>query len=147
MGMIQSALDSIAIQSLSKSTFLEAALNNLSPVIAVIGNSLFLAGVAASLRCDLGGIKPAWQVIEIAPDGKGLADLEGHAPNLLLVDAAQSTSEQLATLMSACPNRPIIALDADAQQLTVRTSHQYPAASFADLAQVIEKLSPTFATH
>jgi hypothetical protein len=142
MGMIPSALDSIAIQSLSKSTLLEAALHNLPSVIAVIGDSLFLAGVAASLRQDT-----ARQVIEIAPDGQGLAGLQGHAPNLLLVDAAQSTSEQLATLMSACPNRPIIALDADAQQVTVRTSPQYPAASFADLAQVIEKLSPNVSEH
>jgi hypothetical protein len=122
---------------------LEAALNNLPLVIAVIGNSLFLAGVAASLRRDLGGIKSAWQVIEIIPDGEALSGLEGHAPNMLLVDAAQSTPDQLAALMSACPNRPIIALDADAQQLTIHSSQQFPAASFADLALVIENLSPS----
>lgn len=114
-------------------------MNHTQPVIAVIGSSLFLAGVAASLRCDL-----ARQVIEITSGGEAMSGLLGHTPSLLLMDAAQSTSSQLAALMSACPNLPIIVLDADAQQLTIHSSQQFPAASFADLAQVIENLSPSF---
>jgi hypothetical protein len=65
-------------------------------------------------------------------------------PDLILVDAQQFTPTQTEQLMATFPaghSPPIFRLSLEAQRLTVLSSQQFPAASLADLEQVIETIS------
>ncbi len=106
--------------------------------VIIYGDSIFLSGIAETLRTDSG-----LKVVEIHPrDGK--MKLERSQPDIVLVDASQTSLDQLTALMLSFrsrPGLPFISLNADDKQLTVLSSQQYPAVSLPDLTQVIKNFS------
>jgi hypothetical protein len=107
--------------------------------IIVYGDSIFIRSVATMLRTN-----PALEIVEIRP-GADLPKAGTLLPVLVLVDAAQTSDDELKTLMGAfpTPGLPFLRLNAEGQQLTVLSARQYPAASLGDLARVLEQLSIT----
>ena len=108
--------------------------------VIIYGDSIFLSGIAESLRADSG-----LKVVEIHPQG-GKINLETSEPDVVVVDASRTSQDQLAVLMAlfrSKPGLPFISLDADDKQLTVLSSLQYPAVSLPDLTQVIKRYFTT----
>jgi hypothetical protein len=113
-------------------------------LIVIYGASIFLSGIAATLRAN-----PALEIVEMRL-GEKLSSLGTTQPSIVLVDSAQTSPGEIAALMAACsawPGLPFLSLDATNQQLTIHASRQYPAASLSDLAQVLDKLSITLPDH
>jgi hypothetical protein len=90
-----------------------------------------LGKLAADLR-----VSPRLQVIE----KKELDANDAIHPDVILVDAAQSTPEQFRLLIPLCPT--IFSIDPETHQLIVLSSpHQE---NLAELARVIERISLMF---
>jgi hypothetical protein len=101
----------------------------------IYGDSIFLKGIAETLR-----ILPELEVMEACP--KTINTLLADArPDVVFVDAAQMTSLQVESLLSAFPDGhspSILRLDARNGKMTVLFAQQFPAASFTNLRQALE---------
>lgn len=103
----------------------------------VYGNSILLTGIAEGLR-SLHGL----EVIERKPMAGQPSCAELH-PNIVVLDAAQVAFHQLKELIDTFPSASsplFVLLNADGQRMTVYSAQCLPAVTFADLAQVIEKI-------
>lgn len=107
-------------------------------VTVIYGDSVFLSGIAATLRC-----LPELEVLELKTRGDSslLAD---KCPDAVIVDAAQTTPNQMEEFMAVFPKEhspPFLSLKADDMQLTVVFSQHYPAVNISDLTQALEKIT------
>lgn len=103
--------------------------------VIVYGDSIFLSGIAELLRADAG-----LEIVEIRLQG-GEIKLKNSQPDVVLVDALQTSLNQISALMLSFhsrPGLPFISLNADDKQLTVLSSQQYPAVNLPNLTQVIK---------
>lgn len=106
-------------------------------VVLLYGDSVFLSGVAETLRTN-----PALNVLEVKPQTDPPL-LDSQNPDVVLMDAAQITPNQVEVLMasfSANPTPAFLRLNADIQELTVLSAQHYPAVNLSDLTQMLEKL-------
>jgi len=104
--------------------------------VIVYGDSIFLSGIAETLRADL-----ELRVVEIQTQNSEVK-LKNSQPDIVVVDSSQISLDQVSLLMLSFPSRPglpFISLNADAKQLTVLSSQQYPAVSLPDLTQILKK--------
>lgn len=103
----------------------------------IYGDTLFLKGVAEILHS-----LPGLEVIERKPED-GESFFTETQPDIVLIDAAQIPFPQMEQLIESFPSLPcppFVRLNASRQSLTVHSMQNLPAVTFADLAQVIEKL-------
>ncbi len=106
-------------------------------VALIYGDSVFLTSIAGAL-CSL----PELEVMLVKPRTESLLT-ELH-PDFVLVDAAQTTPNQMEELMALFPanhSPPFISLSADAMQLTVLSAQHFPAVDLSDLTQALEKIT------
>jgi DNA-binding response OmpR family regulator len=104
-------------------------------ILVTYGDTALLEGITQALQA--GGVLTV-RSVSLLSDVAALANLH---PDLILVDASQVTAKQIETLIfsfSSNPIPPILSLDSNTQRLTVLSAQQYPAASLADLTQVLE---------
>jgi hypothetical protein len=100
--------------------------------VLVYGDSLFLKGIAVTLRARMD-----FDVMETQ------SALPAHFdPDVLLVDGAQTSFEETDTLLKTfspthIPN--MVRLDTSGQSLTIYSIHNLPAVDLTDLAQAMEK--------
>lgn len=103
----------------------------------IYGDTLFLTGIADVLHS-----LPGLEVIERkAGDGETL--FTGTRPDIILIDAAQISLPQMEQLIESFPIQPcppFARLSASQQGLTIHSMQNLPAATFADLRLVIEKI-------
>lgn len=103
----------------------------------IYGDTLFLEGIAEMLHS-----LPGMNVIERKP-GDGETLFTGTRPDIVLIDAAQISFPQMEQLIESFPSKPcppFVRLNANEQQLTVHSTQNLPAATFADLRRVIENI-------
>lgn len=103
----------------------------------VCGDSILLAGIAEFLHS-----LPGLEVIERKPIDSQSLSAEPR-PNVVILDVAQVTFPQIKELIESFPtaSSPLfVLLNADGQRMTVYSTQSLPAVTFADLAQVIEKI-------
>ncbi len=109
--------------------------------ILLYGDSVFIAGLGETLRAHAN-----FDVVSVIPK-PGRVALAGFQPDVVLVDAAQFSPNQVEGLMGTFQpgkNPPFLSLNATDMCMTVVTSRQYPATNQDDLAQVLDMLSNCF---
>lgn len=99
--------------------------------VVFCGNSVYLSGLAASLRPD-----PRLRVTQLdAPPAKALGDLRLLAPHAII--AEESGPDAVAALTQADPRLAVIHIDAASDTLAVLTGRRPGAAPVADLTRVL----------
>jgi hypothetical protein len=101
--------------------------------VVLYGNSLFIAGVEASLRDRLG--LDVVRINATLPDaGQRLIAL---CPDVLILDLAAHHSEFAIPFLRKHPGLPVIDLDVTSNTVIVLSTQRYTALTVNDLAQVI----------
>jgi hypothetical protein len=103
----------------------------------IYGDTLFLKGITEILRS-----LPGVDVIERKP-GDGESLFTETQPDVVLIDAAQISFQQMEQLIASFPIQPcppFVRLNANVQQLTVHSTQNLPAVNIADLTQALEKI-------
>jgi len=102
--------------------------------VALYGNSLFIAGVEASLRD-----RPGLDVVRIdatLPDAG--QQLNALCPDVVILDLAVPHSEFAIPLLKKHPGLPMIGLDVTSNTVILLSSQRYTALTANDLTQVIQ---------
>lgn len=107
-------------------------------IALVYGDSVFLVGIVETLRlsADLEVME-----LKVCEDFSLLAN---KSPDVVIVDAAQTTPNQIEELMDAFPaghSPPFLRLSADDMLLTVISAQRFPAVNVLDLTQALEKIA------
>ncbi len=105
--------------------------------VMIYGDTLFLKGIA-----DLLHALPGLDVIEKMFGDGGYLFVEIR-PDIVLLDASQTSLLQMAQLIESFPTKPcppFVRLNASEKRLTVHSTQNLPAVTVADMARVIEKI-------
>ena len=110
-------------------------------VVVLYGNSLFMAGVEASLRGQ-----PGLDVVRIdATFPNPVQRLDALRPDVIIFDLTTSNSpfsnlDFPSSILQEHPGLSLIGLDLNSNQVLVLSGQQHTVLAADDLAQVIQKL-------
>jgi len=100
--------------------------------ILLCGNSIFIAGLAASLQ-DAEGLAVT------STDLEGLRDLRDPLPDVVIVDLNGADAGRAVAHFCARPGLLVLGVDAARGVLTVLTGPQMTVADTGDLAQLVQR--------
>ncbi len=104
--------------------------------VIICGDSVFLTGVAESLRA-----MPGLEIVQVnARHPDAAARLAALQPDVIVVDQADAAVNTLLALLYQRPDLPVVGLDVSRNLLTILSAQEYPAADLSDLARVIQDL-------
>jgi hypothetical protein len=103
---------------------------------ALYGNSLFMAGVEASLRHRQG--LAVTRIDAALPDAEDR--LDALCPDVVIFDLDAPHAPFVISFLRQHPGLPLVGLALSGNDVMVLSSHQYTAMSSDDLAQVIQNI-------
>ena len=105
-------------------------------IAALYGNSLFMAGVEASLK-DRQGLNVV-RINVALPDGQD--DLKAISPDVVIFDLDSPHAHGILSFLRGHPGLPLLGLGLASNDAVLLTSCRYMALSADDLAQVIRSV-------
>ncbi len=106
--------------------------------VAVYGSSLYMAGIAASLRADQG-----LKVLRILPGGPDdLRLLEEFAPEAIAFDVGEPVPGPVLAVLSKTPGLLLIGVDPAGDKMLLLSGRNGEALCVADLVRVIREDFP-----
>jgi hypothetical protein len=105
--------------------------------VVLYGNSLFMAGVAASLQ-RLPGLEVVRRHTPFPDTGQQLDTLR---PDAIIVELTASPAADTLAFLQAHPGIPLITLDPNSREVVTLSSQQIPARTASELAHFIENQS------
>lgn len=103
--------------------------------VALYGQSLFLQGIAKSLKAA-----PWLEVVQVLPDTAGASlSEEAWDASLLAFDIHETLPGLMLALFKGTPNLILLALDPESDRLMVLSSQQERAVAVVDLLKVIRR--------
>ena len=103
-----------------------------SPLVALLGNSLIIDGVAESITS-----RQRWDVVRIEPH-----DFEQRVnslkPDLIVYELGNPQSSSILSLLSEQPGTLLLGLDSSCSRVVVMNSHQHITRTMQDLYHVFQ---------
>ncbi len=101
--------------------------------VAVYGRSLYMAGIATSLKTN-----PALEVVHVDPNSPAAGPaFDGLAPAVIAFDLVESPPDLALALLRDLPGVLLLGVDPSSDHLLVLSGHPARAETTTDLLQVI----------
>ncbi|NOZ05780.1 MAG: hypothetical protein GXP41_05435 [Chloroflexi bacterium] len=104
--------------------------------VVLVGNSLIIAGLEASLRQQPHLIVQRIQATP--PEGEGFWN--GIEPDVIIIDLVALSAEETLALLRDRPGLPLVGLDASDKSATLLFSHRQTTATACELVRMIQNL-------
>jgi ABC-type Fe3+-hydroxamate transport system substrate-binding protein len=105
------------------------------PLIALLGDSVLMDGVAFSLRD-----RQTLGVVRIGPSGHSIEEsLKSLQPDLIVFELDSPLSQSILSLLKEQNGIPLLGLDLTCNRVVVLNSHHHIASTMSDLCRVVQE--------